>query len=164
MEYNQQIGHRDPNKKSDHFAKGDHIICKYCHSIYQGKKWEPLKDMNATFVDEITKGVCPSCHLEKGHLSDGVLTLSGTFLEQHKDEVKHLIHNLGEKEEERDIMNRIERIDESEPQQMVIYTTKNSLAVEIGKKVNDSYKGGKLDIKFSKKDKPVEVHWHLDKE
>lgn len=156
--------HHDPNKGRDKSQKGDHIICKYCNAVYQDKKWERLADMDAKFVDELKRGCCPACHLEKGHLSDGVLQLSGTFFEEHKDEIKHLILNLAQKEEERDFMNRLERMDESESGKITIYTTKNSLAVEMGKKVNDSYKGGKLDINFSKDDKPVDVRWHLDKE
>lgn len=158
-----QVYH-DPNRDGEKGQKGDHIICKYCHAVYQNKKWEKLNDMDPKFVDELKQGCCPACHLEKGHLSDGVLHLSGTFLEEHKEEIKNLIHNIAEKEEDRDFMNRVERIDESEAGKIVVYTTKNSLAVEIGKKIDSAHKGGTLDIKFSKEDKPVDVRWHLDKE
>lgn len=164
MDHNQQLGHRDPNRSKETNQKGDHIICKYCHAVYQNKKWEKLEKMDPKFVDQLSKGCCPACHLEKSHLSDGVLFLTGNVISAHKDEIKNLIHNIAEKEEERDFMNRVERIEESEPEKMVIYTTKNTLAVEIGKKIDSAYKGGKLDINFSKDDKPVDVRWHLDKE
>lgn len=163
MDHNEQLGHRDPNRSKETDQKGDHIICQYCNAVYQNKRWERLENMDPKFVDELSKGCCPACHLEKGHLSDGVLHLSGTVLAEHKDEIKNLIQNIAAKEEERDFMNRLERI-EDDAEKMIIYTTKNSLAVELGKKVDNAYKGGKLDINFSKDDKPVDVRWHLDKE
>ena len=112
-------------------------------------------------MDELRVGICPACHEQIGHLSDGVLHLSGTGMVKNKTEIKNLIQNTAKREEERDILNRVERIEDNR-NEMVIYTTKNQLAVEIGKKVAAAHKGGKLDIKWSKNDKPVEVYWNFD--
>ena len=48
-------------------------------------------------------------------------------------------------------------------EEITVYTTKNQLAVELGKKIAAAHKGGKLEIQWSKTDKPVEVRWHFNK-
>jgi hypothetical protein len=58
-------------------------------------------------------------------------------------------------------MNRVERLD-SGADEITAYTSKNQLAAEIGRKLDRAYKGGKLEIKWSKDDKPVDVTWHKD--
>lgn len=155
--------HHDPNKEQHHGKVDSHVICQYCQAVYQKKHWAPMKDMDPTFIDQMKKGCCPACHLEKNHLSDGVLHLSGTFLKNHQDEIMHLVMNTAEKEEERDVLNRVERFEHTQPDTITIYTTKNSLAVELGKKIDSAYKGGTLEIKFSEGERVAEVSWHLDK-
>jgi hypothetical protein len=150
----------DPNwKKEVSFAKT--LICKYCNAIYENKQWKHLADLNPRHVDDLIESVCPACHLEQNHLSDGVVHLSGTFLKEHKKEIMGTINNLAALAEERDVLNRIERTEDT-GSEITIYTTQNKLALEIGKKVADAFKGGDLDIKFSKEDMPVEVRWHKD--
>lgn len=137
------------------------LMCHECRAIYDGKYWRPFEKLDPKLVDELKISICPACHEQFDHISDGVLHLNGTGFEAHRAEIKNLIHNTAEREEERDILNRVERIEE-EGDQMTVYTTKNQLAVELGKKINNAYKGGKLEIKWSKDDKPVEVHWNFD--
>ena len=162
MQYDSNIGRHDPNREKPARPTGNGIICQYCNAVYQEKHWQPLAELDPKIIDDLVKGCCTACHLEKGHNSDGIVHLSGTFLEKHKDDIRGIIDNTGETEEERDFMNRIERIDESDEGEISIYTTKNQLAVEIGKKIDNAYKGGELQINFSKDEKPVEVHWHKD--
>lgn len=170
MNIQQQTPFHDPNKKKEKrfgYDEGNRhlkheLICKYCNAVYTEKHWKPLKDLDPKYIDKLHKVVCPACHEQKNHVSDGILHLSGSTLSEHHEEIKNIIHNIEEKEKNRDILNRIERIEEKSTDAMIIYTSKNQLAVELGKKVSDAYKGGKLDIKWSKGDKPVEVYWHKD--
>lgn len=159
MTTNKKSTHHDPAKKRLEQKSPGELICKYCHAIYQNKRWQPLEKLEARLIDRFKQGVCPACHLERGHLSDGVLHLGGAILTAHHDEIKNLIHNIAEKEEARNIENRIERIEEKTGE-ITVYTGKNQLAVELGKKINDAYKGGVLEITWSKEDKPAEVRWH----
>ncbi len=138
------------------------LICKYCRAIYDGKGWEPFEKLDPKMIDQLHMSICPACHEEKEHVSDGVLHLSGDGVIKNKNEIKNLIHNTAAHEESRDILNRVERMDEKDNTEMIVYTTKNQLAVEIGQKIADAFKGGKLDIHWSKQDKPVEVWWHHD--
>lgn len=157
----QKTTYHDPVKQHNGKTLSGELICQYCHAIYQNKRWQPLENLDPKFIDKLEKTVCPACHLERGHLSDGVVHLRGSFLGEHLEEIKNLIENTGETETERNILNRIERIEQNEDG-LTVYTSKNQLAVLIGKKVADAFKGGKLDIQWSKEDKPVEVTWHKD--
>lgn len=137
------------------------LMCKECRAVYDGKYWRPFEKLDPKLIDELKITICPACHEQFGHVSDGVLHLKGTGYKAHVHEIKNLIHNSADREEERDILNRVERIEE-ENDEMTVYTTKNQLAVELGKKINSAYKGGKLEIKWSKDDMPVEVYWNFD--
>jgi hypothetical protein len=149
-----------PNMKKGKHLSGD-IICRYCNAIYQEKHWCAFNKLNPANIDKLQKGVCPSCHEERGHVSDGVVTITGTFVKNHRKEIDGIIINTEARELKRDIMNRIERID-SNADAIIVYTTKNQLAAEIGKNLDKAYKGGELEIKWSKDDKPVSVKWHKD--
>ncbi len=139
------------------------LLCRYCHAVYENNGWRAFEQLNPQHVDELKMSVCPACHEEKSHISDGILHLSGSGIGPHKEEIKHIVMNMGKSAEAADILNRVERIDENAGDQIVVYTTKNQLAVKIGKKVASAYKGGKLDIRWSKNDKPVEVYWSYNK-
>ncbi len=141
--------------------KSTKILCKECHAVYDGKSWKAFEKSNPRVLDRLHVGICPACHEEIDHLSDGVLHLSGTGFVKNKSEIKNLIKNTAKREEERDILNRVERIEDLR-NEMVVYTTKNQLAAELGKKIAAAHKGGKLEIKWSKNDKPVEVKWLFD--
>lgn len=142
-------------------SKKEDLICIYCNAVYEKKRWLPFDKLNVKHIDNLEKSVCPSCHDKKNHVSDGVLQLSGKFLRNHLMEISGIIANTEAKEMKRDIMNRVERLD-LYPTLVTVYTAKNQLAVEIGKHINSAYKGGKLEIKWSKSDKPVSVKWHKD--
>src|SRR5581483_3273263 len=120
-----------PNKNGGTANVKAKLMCKYCRAIYDGKGWESFEKLDPRMIDELKMSVCPACHEEHDHLSDGVLHLTGTGMVKHKDEILHLMHNAGELEESRDILNRIERIDQNDSKEMTVYTTKNQLAVEL---------------------------------
>ncbi len=141
--------------------KQGELICRYCNAVYDEKHWRHFDDLNPAHIDKLTKSVCPSCHEIRGHISDGVLHIEGTFVKANQEQIQGIIANCEAKETERDVLNRVERI-ESNKNEITVYTAKNTLAVEIGKKLDSAHKGGKLDIRWSKDDKPVDVRWHKD--
>ncbi len=161
MSSNMTSTHHDPAKKNDGKKLSGELICKYCHALYQEKRWQSFENLDTKFIDQLHKTVCPACHMEKNHISDGVLHLTGVGVIKNLAEIKKRIENVAAMEEKRDILNRIERIEETK-NGLTIYTAKNQLAVELGKKISEDHKGGALDIKWSKGDKVAEVTWKKD--
>lgn len=147
------------DKGQRHIAAG--LVCKYCSAVYEEKHWQPLAKLDPKYADQLKETVCPACHAQKGLISDGVIHIRGSFMDQHRQEILNIILRTEERETSSNLMNRIERID-SRPSEITVYTAKNQLAAEIGKKIAAAYKGGKLEIKWSKSDKPVEVIWTKD--
>ena len=137
------------------------LMCKYCRAIYNGKSWQPFEKLNPKMIDELKMATCPACHEQFDHISDGVLHLKGPGITPIKKEIMNEIKNIADHEESRDILSRVERIEDNK-EEVRVYTTKNQLAVELGKKIASAHKGGKLEIKWSKQDKPVEVYWYFE--
>ena len=158
---------KDSSNKGFSFFKGKKksnlkLLCRYCHAVYNGKAWVPFAKMDPKIIDELKASTCPACHEIKDHVSDGVLHISGAGVKAHIKEIKNLVTHMGKMAEAKNVLDRIERIDESKDG-LIIYTTLNQLAVRIGKGVSSALKGGKLDIRWSRQDKPVEVYWTYDK-
>jgi len=161
---------RDPNKKKEDkrypYDKGkkqmkQNIVDPESKLIYQGKHWQKLENLNPGLVDKIKKGEAPVTKMIKANVCDGILKISGDFTRVHEDEILNTIQNSGKLAEARNSMNKIEKIDTA-GDSIIVYTVKNQLAVTIGKKLDKSFKGGNLEIIWSKEDQPVEVHWHKD--
>ena len=167
----QDKGFQDPNKgdrdnKRFPFDKGkkhmkDNIVDPESNLIYQDKHWKPVEKLDPKKVDQMKEGKAPITEMLHAQICDGVLHLTGTFLEKHKEEIHNTVMNCEKLAKERDSMNQIENIEESKTG-ITIYTVKNQLAVIIGKKLDSAFKGGNLEIKWSKGDKPSEVRWHKD--
>lgn len=138
------------------------LLCRYCHAVYNGKAWIPFEKMDPKIIDELRASVCPACHEQMAHLSDGVLHIGGAGVKPHLKEIKGLVMHMGRNAEEKNVLDRLERIEETRDG-ITVYTTMNQLAVRMGKAVASAFKGGKLVIKWSRNDKPAEVWWTYDK-
>ncbi len=157
----------EPRSGASTFLKGKKggrlkLLCRYCHAVYDGKGWIPFKKMDPKMIDQLHASVCPACHETMSHLSDGVLHIQGAGVKAHLTDITNLIKKMGKEAEGRNILDRVERVDQDR-NGLMVYTTINQLAVKIGKAVASAYKGGKLEIKWSREDKPVEVYWTYDK-
>lgn len=148
-------------EKGRNTPKGS-LICKYCNAIFEGKHWRKFADLKVAFIDRIHSAVCPACHEEQNHLSDGIVKLSGTIMPAKRTEILNEINNAEKTAQSRNVLDRVERVEDSGKNEITVYTTNNQLAVQIGKKIASAHKGGKLEIKWSKNEKAVEVRWHKD--
>lgn len=159
---------QNPGDKRFPFDKGkkhmkDTVVDREGKLVYEDKRWKPLDEMEETNGDKVKSGQSPVTEMVDSGICDGVLHLTGSFLEKHKEEILHTIRNAEKSAVERDAMNKIENIEESETD-ITVYTVKNRLAVTIGRKLDSAFKGGKLDITWSEDDKPAEVKWHKELE
>jgi hypothetical protein len=171
MNMNKDTGYIDPNKKTGDkrypFDKGkkqmkENIVDPKSELVYEEKRWKKVDEVSPRLVDTLKTAESPVTKMQNAKICDGVLHLTGTFIKDHKEEILNTMKNSGTLAQERDSMNIIERIENPSEEHIIVYTLKNQLAVKLGKKVDQSFKGGKLDISWSKEDQPVEVKWHKD--
>lgn len=162
--------HHDPNKSNDKrmpFGRGESqqhqpIVDAENKLVYENKHWESLEKLDPNQVDNIKMGESPVTKMEKEGVCDGVLRLSGSMVEKHKEEIMNAIKHSEQMAIEKDPTNKIVNIEENGADQVTIYTAKNQLAVTMGKKIDSAFKGGSLEIKWSEDDKPSDVKWHKD--
>ena len=138
-------------------------ICPRCGAVYDGHKWVPEPD------DELVKQVkkksakselCPGdLRLEKGQV-DGVVTLKGSFMREHKDDILNLIGRVERNGRSRNVAARIYEMKEDDGE-FSIETTDEHLAERIGKELEKAFKGD-LEIKWQEKDRFVRVSWQRD--
>jgi len=99
---------------------------------------------------------CPKCRQHKDWC-EGVVYLQG-LSSQIKREVLNLVKNMDKEAQRRDPEDRILKI-EDKGDEVIIFTSENQLAHRIGNKVERSFKGGKLEIKFSHQEEGIRVFW-----
>lgn len=139
----------------------DHSFCKKCHAIFHHKHWyfndEELMALQQAHAKEV---LCPACQKIADKYPSGVVTLKGSFIPEHRDEILNLIKN----EEERAMgLNPLERIIEITPQGegYEVTTTHEKLAQRIGKRLHSSYSGN-VAYRWTPQDKMARVSWNRD--
>jgi hypothetical protein len=138
-------------------------ICEQCYAVYHNKHWT----LENPFVDEKTKGMkrgiytlCPACQKIQDHFPLGFLSLSGSFIKNHKDEILHRIKNEEKMARGLNPLARIIEIHEGNGK-MEISTTNEKLAQRIGKSLHKAFKGN-LVYKWSNNNKFMRVEWMRD--
>ena len=100
---------------------------------------------------------CPACQRCHDRVPASILTLSGDFFAEHRDEIMNLIHNHETKEKADRPLERI--MDSSEEGgELVIRFTGAHLARGTGEALHHAYQG-ELDYQHTDKDDVMRVTW-----
>lgn len=128
--------------------------CKGCGIVYRNKRWQ-LEESSAA----VPKGdvLCPACQRIVGEDPAGVVTLSGAYLAQHKEEILNMVRQQEVKHREKNPLGRIMEIKE-ENGGIVVTTTEDKLAQKIGRELYKSQRG-ELHYKWSHDLRMVRVEW-----
>jgi NMD protein affecting ribosome stability and mRNA decay len=135
-------------------------ICTTCKAIYRNKSWFYDEELyRENFPKETTNRViCPGCQKVQDHFYEGVLTLEGEFLAQHKDEIMTLLNRQAEQVSKKNPLERVIQIVPEGDDRLIVETTTDRLAQRLGKAVYRAYKGN-LDFRWSHMNKFVRVYW-----
>ena len=70
----------------------DMDICKQCHAIYHNKRWYLDEELYAKNIDlpSAVLVTCPACQKIKDKFPGGIVTLTGEFLQEHKNDIINL--------------------------------------------------------------------------
>ncbi|MBU5615359.1 BCAM0308 family protein [Geomonas azotofigens] len=129
-------------------------VCKGCGIVYRNKRWQ-IESASATSH----KGdvLCPACQRIVGEDPAGVVTLSGSYLAQHREEILNTVRQQEAKHREKNPLGRIMEIRE-EDGGIVVTTTEDKLAQKIGRELYKSQRG-ELHYKWSHDQRMVRVEW-----
>ncbi len=136
-------------------------VCPECRAICRNKRWyldeEEFALLTRKKGGEAPRRRCPACRKISDGFVGGVVTLRGSFVREHREEIRNLVRN-----EERRAMGfnplaRIVNFTEDEDG-FVVSTTAEKLAQRIGRELHKACRGS-LEYKWSEDAKLLRVHW-----
>lgn len=130
----------------------DPTVCPTCRAIYRDGRWA----WGSAPVDA-HEAVCPACQRTADSYPAGILTISGDFYPEHRDEILGLARNVEERERAQHPLKRIMEITESESGVRVT-TTDPNLARAIGEGIESAY-GGELDYSYTAESNELRASW-----
>lgn len=150
--------HQRSRKEESEFglARKEFLTCSDCGIFYYDKSWHKslLGEKAGHFKEnkqyEFT--LCPACKMNKDKLFEGELVVKfKTYNLKLKTDVLNTVKNSDKQAQDRDPLDRILWMEEGEDG-IHIFTSENQLVVRIGKKLESSFPGSKLEINHSKED------------
>ena len=140
-------------------AHDEPLVCRDCGSFYLKRRWVRAEDPRAALIPaEATRVQCPACEAKAKHIISGYLTMSGTFLAQHRDEIVRLIENEANRAADDNPTGRIMGWDDKTPGELTVTTTTEHLVERLGRALKHAF-GGAIDYGFSHNNKLARATW-----
>jgi NMD protein affecting ribosome stability and mRNA decay len=130
----------------------DPTACPECGAIFRAGRWTwgaPPADAHREH--------CPACRRIQDDYPSGVLSLSGNFPQEHRNEILSLARNVAAREKTEHALKRIMAI-RDEAGAIVITTTDSGLARNIGDAIHSAYEGD-LDYEYTDGGNLLRVQW-----
>lgn len=131
-------------------------VCRQCMAVLKSGRWHWTTEALAG----AHWGLCPACHRVNDKYPAGELTLSGAFLDAHRQEVVRLARNVEALERREHPLQRIMEIDDDD-RRIVIRTTDIHLPRRIGHAIVSAYDGD-LDTHYDEDGYFVRMTWRRD--
>ncbi len=131
--------------------------CSSCGVVYSDGRWSW-----AQRTERMLAVTCPACQRIQDDVPAGILSLSGSFLAGHRDEVIGLIRNVEALEKGEHPLERIMAVRESDDG-IRVTTTGVHVARRIGDALGRAYHG-ELDFTYGDGEKSIQVSWTRDEE
>lgn len=141
----------------------DPATCPNCHAVRLRRTWtlDPTVCREVARWEQPATILCPVCRLSPQAVPSGILHLTGSYLPPHAPEILKLVRNIERVAIQKNPLERVSRIREDSPGEVVVETTSEKLARRIGRAVRRAFQGT-LQIRFSHQDKPVRLLWRRD--
>jgi hypothetical protein len=130
-------------------------VCPQCKAVFRKGRWT-WGEVEAPSGEEM----CQACHRTNDDYPAGVVTLSGSFLAGHRDEILGLVRHQEELEKGEHPLHRIMAIDD-DGGDVVIKTTDIHLPRRIGEAVESAY-NGKFEFTYDKEGYFLRGTWQRD--
>ncbi|TAK05560.1 hypothetical protein EPO33_00195 [Patescibacteria group bacterium] len=141
------------------------VRCSACGAYFLKGHWLFVPATLEKKLVRIARGAtCPACASERTRgvtAAEGVLVIKGLAADD-RPLVLQTIAAYAARERQRNSETRVLSVD-MRGAEIRVLTTQNHLAVRIGKKLNESRKGGKLEISYGSDDLPARAVWRAPK-
>jgi len=127
-------------------------VCSGCGALFHKGRWTwghaPLRAMSST---------CPACHRTRDKYPKGLVTITGRFKDEQREQVQGVIRNAEAREMQEHPLSRIMAI-ERRPEGLVISTTDTHLPRRIGEALKHAYRGD-LHFHYDRDEDFIRVNW-----
>ena len=134
-------------------------LCTSCKTVYQRKHWalDPEAYRKLEADPKTNRICCPACQKVAAGYPEGIVTLSGSYLWKHEEEIQRILKNEAHKALAKNPFERIiRRLRDGD--KLVIETTEKKLAEHLGRVLHKAHRG-KLDISWTGDPNTCRVNW-----
>lgn len=136
-------------------------VCRDCGAVYMGRRWAPKEVYNTPQDRELLRTAeireCPACKQIRSGIVGGYVTIGGTFIDRHREEIENLLTNEAERAGSDNPLSKIMTRRQT-PAGLVVETTTEHLAQRIGHALKKAFHG-EVSYQFSHENKVVRVSW-----
>ncbi len=144
-------GEHDAYRAREKLAEG--TCCPDCGAVFADGRWQWSRAPKTTASER-----CPACQRIHDHFPAGYVSLTGTYINDHRAEIFRIVHNLESNEKTEHPSQRVMNIVE-DGGSVEITTTDIHLARAIGDALRHAH-GGNLEIRYGPDDNVVRVAWN----
>ena len=127
-------------------------ICAECKAVFHEGRWSWAPRPQGAH-----ETLCPACERVRDHYPAGYVALSGRFLQDHREELLGLVHNIESREKAEHPLKRIIATEDQDGA-VLITTTDIHLARTIGDALHHAYEG-KLNYQYAEESNILHVSW-----
>ncbi len=154
-----QMAERSTDAYQQKLGPTETAICKKCGMFYLDKRWtfDEAESRRLSGESAVTKVLCPACQRMADDNPAGVVTLSGSYLLEHENDILNMIKRTEARSRTKNPLGRIMEINQ-EGNVLTISTTEDKLAQKLGREVYKAHKG-ELHYSWSHDLHFVRVNW-----
>jgi len=144
-----------PSRRDPYAPKGklaEPAVCGKCGLVYRGGRW--VRSRSAATGKRVT---CPSCKRVADRYPAGIVTLSGPYLKEHREEIEHLIRHVEQREQRYHPLKRVMALRATRGG-LEVTTTDAKLARNIGVALRRAHRG-ELDYDWTAVESVMRVTW-----
>jgi NMD protein affecting ribosome stability and mRNA decay len=156
----EEKGERTRRSKDTYHSKGGVKGISYCEcgAIYSNKRWshdeQALNTLKRTSGHTMT---CPACQRIHDNNPAGIVTLSGSHLRGHAEEILNLVKHVAAAVNAKNPLGKLMEITEGK-ETIDLTTTDDKMAQKLGKEIYKAH-GGELHFHWSDDQRLVRVRW-----
>ncbi len=134
-------------------------LCSSCHAVYRNKRWylDPALYSAAKKGKDFNWVTCPACRKIAERYTEGVVTLRGSYLWDHEEEIRSILKREEQKAMAKNPLERILRIDR-QGDELVVETTEEKLAEHLGRALHKAHQGD-LNVSWAEDHAVCRVIW-----
>lgn len=140
--------------------EGDVAVCGRCHAIYHPKHWhlDEAEYQRLRQDPSVSEIVCPSCTAIERQDFKGQITLRGSSLARHKEQILNTIYNEEAHLRSTNPHSRIGLIEDL-GDTLVVWTVNEFLADRIAKELKKAFHGSHAEINHLPRERFTRVVW-----